>query len=767
MESQSPSTLAVAPFGHFDDDKREFVLTNWQPPRPWRNILFNRTFNIQPVQTGAGVAYRHDADGTNIMINWQGQQAFYLVDLDTGEYFSLGGPTGRQAPPDAFESRYGLGYQVIRQENLELTATLTMTVPTEGDVCIYRLQVANSSQRPRRLRLVAFTDIDLNVKDPYHGSRNRFQCHISPDRRVLDINNASYLANRVWQAYLGSSLPLDCVAFEREELIGVYGTLANPQSLLVNWAGDQSPPEHPAMIGAVTLTLLAGQSTRWQLALGVTRELSELPAVAHRWTDPAQFDTAMQQVAAQMDERYGVLAVETPDEDFNRFGNIWLQHQLAYNAYWNRGWGKGFRDGMQDAWAYLLIEPQHARHMITTALPHQFADGRTVRSFAPIDAKPYNDGGVWLALAVWAYVCETGDVEFLTQHRAAFFQSQDEGTVMEHIFRAMKYLAENGGSHGLCLMPYGDWNDQLTGPGRGGKGESVWTSMAMAAALPRVAELAGLADQPEMVKQCQQWHTQCVDALQQHGWNGQWFSRAFDDEGRPLGHPDNTAGRIYILPQAWAILADVATPEQRDLALAACRKHLLVEHGFKLLGPSYREFDPSVGTLSATNPGHVENGSNYCHASTFMMNALCRCGQVDEALDLLHRLLPVNPANPPARSRQEPFSVTNSYYGPDSGAMSGRSYFSWRTGAAGWMLRTMIEGIMGVQATIDELHIAGRLPSGWNHATLRRRYRGQSITIRFTRTGTASIAVDGKPVAGSVITPQQLHSGSIIDVQLR
>ena len=755
----------VARYGRFDDDRREFVLTNWRPPKPWKNLLFNRRFNIQPTQTGAGIAYRRDEDGAIILINWSGHQGVYIADLETGGYFSMGGETGKLAPPEQFESRFGLGYQVVRQQSLGLEAKLTLTVPIEGDVALYRLEVRDLAGRRRRLRIVVFSDLDLNVKDPYHGTRNRFRCTVSPDRRVLDVHNQTHLANRVWQAFMASGLPLDAFSFERESFEGIYGSVGHPEHLMGKWSEALTPPDRPSFVAGVELQLAKGESADWCWALGCTKDPAELPQGAMEWLKPGRFDAELARVREQMDARYGTLEVKTPDADFNRFANTWLQHQLAYNAYWNRGWGKGVRDGMQDAWAYVLIEPEHVRSMIEAALHHEFADGRTVRKWAPIDAKPYNDGGVWLALAVWAYISETGDGAFLSQ-RAGFFQSEEEGSVLEHIFRAMRYLAQNRGAHGLCLMPYGDWNDQLTGPGKGGKGESVWTTLAMAAALPRVAELAELAGESGMAGQCRTWRNECEKALQQHGWNGQWFSRAFDDDGRPLGHPSNIEGRIYTLPQAWSIIADVATPDQREKCLAAAREQLLVEHGYLLLAPAYTHFDPAVGQLSATDPGTVENGGNYCHASSFMMNALCQCGRVDDALDLFGRLLPTNPENPPTRSRQEPFSVTNCYRGPAAGPSAGRGHFSWRTGTAGWMLRTAIEGILGVRATLNGLEITRRLPTAWNEASLVRRYRGKRVNIRFTRGAQAQLQVDGIAIQGNLVPADRLKDGSVIEVVL-
>jgi cellobiose phosphorylase len=748
MSERQPSE--VEHWGYFDDEAREFVLTTPRPPRHWKNILWNRRYNAQPTQSGAGISYRRDEDGEIVLLNWSGDKSFYVVDEETGLRFAIGYYPVCNDSLQSFSCRYGLGYQVITQECLDVRAEMEITVPTDGCFEQYHFELTDLTGRERRLRVTAYFDLDLNVRDPYHGTFNRFECHSDADGRFLWIRNTSYLADREWNACLASSRRAREFTFEKADFLGTYGNFARPEGLSGEIGTSVEPPEDPVIAACYRLTLPALGSNNLALAFGNIPEQEDTPTTAMQLVEDERFREECLRARKQAHDRLAHLHVTTPDESFNRWVNIWIQHQLAYCADWNRGWGKGFRDGMQDAWAFLLMDPRQVRGMIRDALPHQYPDGRTLRKWAPIDRKEYNDGPVWLALATAAYVAETGDTDFLTEE-FAFFESDERGTALDHLLRGMRTLHDQRGKHGLCLMPYGDWNDGLTGPGKEGQGESIWTSLAFAAALPKVAELAEVAGDTDAASTCRSWRNELEQSLRQHAWNGRWFSRAFGDDAEPIGDPESKYGRIFLLPQAWAILSGIADEQQTDAILAACKEHLLVEHGYLLLAPGWNEYDPKIGHISGRRPGVVENGGNYCHGSAFMMAALCAAGRQDDALDLFGRLVPTNPANPPSRSRQEPFSITNTYRSPEAGASAGRAMFSWRTGCAGWMLRAAIEGILGMRAELGGLRVEGALPSNWDEATVSRRYRGKPLTVRFRRTGRPALTLDGQRLQTTVI----------------
>lgn len=754
----------VENWGFFDDNAREFVLTTPRPPRPWKNILWNTDYNWQIEQSGTGISYRRDEDGAIILLTWMGNKCYYLLDTETGEYFSIGyWPTNNDGL-ESFTCRYGLGYQVITQTNLGIEVEMTAIVPLEGCMELCRFKLKNRTHRPRKLMLVPHIDVNINFSDPYHGAINRFVCSQAIGQGYLGVKNICHLAVREYNANMASSHAIESFAFDKQEFIGTYGSIAHPEHLKDTLPNCLDAPSQLAMTARIPVTLGGQGEDTVQFAFGNFREKVDLKASSLALVQPGVFERELAKINTLHAERYSHLSVKTPDEDFNRYVNIWLQHQVAYSARWNRGWGKGFRDGMQDAWAYLLIDPARVREMIADALPHQYEDGRTLRKWAQIDRKAYNDGPVWLALTVAAYVAETADYAFLSEEYG-FFESQDRGTVLEHLRRGMKQLFDHRGERGLCLMPYGDWNDQLTGPGAGGKGESVWTTLAFATALPCVAHLADAVHDSELAEYCRSAYAEVASAIQKNAWNGEWFVRATCDDGRKVGLPTDKYGRIWLLPQAWSILAGIATPQQVEKLIAACDKHLLVDFGYLLLTPGWREYDPSIGNISTNPAGFVENGSNYCHASTFMMNALCQAGKVDKALDIFHRLMPTNPKNPPSHSLLEPFSFTNSFFGPEIGAKAGQAMFSWRTGTASWAFRTAVEGILGVQARMEGLYLSRHWPTDWPQAELTRRYRGKSVTIRFRRTGKAALTVNGKSVEGNLIPEAMITDGGRIEVE--
>lgn len=755
-----PADAVVENWGYFDDAKREFVLTTPTPPRPWKNILWNHRFNTQPTQNSSGIAYRRDVDGYITLLNWTNRRLVYIIDRDTNEAFNLGGGPLHAHAPQSFVCRYGLGYHVTEQRCLDVAAAQTLVVPPDEHAELQRLTLTNERDAKRRLRVILLNDVDLNFRHAYFHTHNVFAGAIH-DKRVLSLVNDTYLADRLALVYLASDAPMAHWSLNAEHLMGVYGSDGDPAHLHDFTRNDITIDGTPTMIAAWDVDLAPGASHDLHLAFGCVENRGDVPAKAFALAQADAFDAAMQAVRDAADARYRPVQVATPDPVFDRYTNTWIKHQMAYCADWNRGWGKGFRDGMQDAWSYCALDPAQTRAMITDALAHQYPDGRTLRKWAPVDAKPYNDGGLWMVFAASAYLRETGDFDFLKQV-AGYFESSETGDVLDHMKRAVNHLLTERGEHGLCKMPFGDWNDRLSGPGKDGRGGSAWTTLTLVATineLEPIAERAGVAALSEHLRT---QRARVIDDLHKNAWNGRWFNRAITDAGQPVGHPDNDEGRIYLLPQAWAILSGVATDEQAKQIIAACDEHLAVDHGYVLLAPAYTKFDPGVGHLSGSVPGEVENGGNYVHACMFMMSALANSGRLDHALELYRKVLSVNPLNPPSHSRQEPFSLTNSYRGPAAGEHAGRSVFSWRTGAAGWAWRNAIEGLLGVRAELDGLRIRGTLPTGWNGTSLKRTYRGMNLTVQWESDRATTLVVDGHEQPVGLVPLEKLRDGATI-----
>ncbi|MBC2600421.1 GH36-type glycosyl hydrolase domain-containing protein [Puniceicoccus vermicola] len=746
--------IPVKPWGYFNVSANEFVLDTPHTPRPWKNILWNETYNAQPTQLSGGISYKRYEDGTILLLNWSGHKYFYLKNLETGETFSPSIAPLSNKGFEAYEHTTGLSYSTtkITQCGLEVSVvhSVDSTLPRE----YFELSLKNLRDTAQPWRLVFFCDINLRCVDNKFGSADRFEGEVLSDHRRIITRNLSDPRND-HAAFLEASVPFDGYAFETEDFTGLTGSLARPDAVLEEWPTHLNPVQAPILAAHIDCTIPAGESEKSFFTLGLP-DAQGYDLSTMELTTREQIQQSKDQQESRFTSTYESLNLQTPNTEFDLFVNTWFKHQLHYCAFWNRGWEKGFRDSNQDAWAFALLKPERSRQMILDCLPYQYADGRTVRKWGPVDRDAYNDGGTWLIFASHAYLAETGDFDLL-QMESPFFESEDRGTCYEHLRRCVDYLWNNRGDKGLCLMPYGDWNDRLTGPGKEGKGQSVWTTMALAESLRKMVEIAEQCGYQEDALEYKTKREEITETLRREAWNGEWYSRAFNDFGKPVGAPENSEGSIYLLPQAWSIIAGIATPDQFPSLIEAVESKLQTTHGFRLLTPPYRQFDPSIGHLSATQPGYLENGGNYCHGTMFMTYALSLADQREKSLEALMSTLPINPDNPPSISRQEPYSITNSYAAPESGKMSGRSYFSWRTGAAGWALRCAVEGIMGVTATMKGLEIADALPvADWDSASVVRHYRGRKVRIQWKRTGTASRTLNGVECESGPLTTKDL-----------
>ncbi|WP_309384387.1 GH36-type glycosyl hydrolase domain-containing protein [Cerasicoccus frondis] len=742
--------ISVEKWGYFNIPDKEFILTTPCSPKPWKNILWNQHFNAQPTQVSAGICYTRKTSGENILVNWSGVRHFYLYNRKTGQCFNPGYFPICHADYQDFSCRFGLGYLTTRINCLGLIVEVTHMVDPELRQEYFKLDIITENTDDSDWDVIFYSELDLRQNDGIFSNNPHFVANTAADQRQATLVNRSTSTDE-YTVTLGSSIAFSQICFERNDFIGAYGSLAQPVALEKTWDKPSTAIDTPIF------------AAKWPIA-----NCSRQPLIICLSNEPGSIQTSVlntehfHALLATQKKRfadaYAKPCMETPDATFDLYANTWIKHQLNYCAHWNRGWGKGFRDNAQDAWAYCQLAPEHARRMLTDCLPFQYADGSTVRRWAPVVKHRYNDGGVWLVLATHAYLAETGDVSLLNE-TAPFFESSENGTTYEHLQRGLNYLWEQRGSNGLCLMPFGDWNDRLTGVGKDGRGESVWTTMALAEGLRRLAQIAEFTNRNADAKTYRARREIIIEKLQTAAWNGEWFSRAFKDDGTPLGAPENEEAFIFLLPQAWSILAGIATDEQQRTVTQATKQHLDTVHGFRLLYPPFTRYDETVGHLSAVPPGRLENGGNYCHGSFFMIYALCESGELDYALEMFNRVLPINPLNPPSHSRQEPFSLTNSYASPESGDHAGRAQFPWRTGSAGWALRTATEGILGVRATLDGLMIRGEIPSSWKEASLIREYRGFTLNITWQRTGNPSRELNGIPCSDDPITESLLRPG--------
>jgi len=509
-----------------------------------------------------------------------------------------------------------------------------------------------------------------------------------------------------------------------------------------------------------------GENYDLNLCLGATGvKNGEYEELISKYTNTETYDTEYalrEKNETRMIESY---TIDTPDEDVNRMANIWCKQQLSYCVRFSRGWGKGYRDTLQDAQYYRLIENSpdfkerqyyKYRETLASALTHQYADGRGTRKWSPISRENYSDAPAWLIFSVIDYLKESGDIDFLKRE----FPYLDEGsaTVFEHILQAARHLVGDRGRHGMVRVRYGDWNDGITGIGEGGEGESVMNTQMLYGCLRLLDDLCERFELQSPDRFTEKLRTIAAEVhrdINEQAWDGEYYVRAFDDDGNPVGSQQNKEGSIYIESQAFGLSMGIADADRASHVLRSVEEHLEVDYGLRLLAPSYTAFDPGIGRISGHVPGMWENGAVYCHGTAFFIIGLCRMGYGDKALALYKKLLASNPMLPPSKSGLEPYIFTNCFTGPDNLTRPGFARRSWTTGTAAWLLQYLNEGISGIHAEYDGLSVTPCLPSTWPSMKITRWYRDRLFRIQITAEGKGNavkrVVLNGTELPGNFI----------------
>jgi cellobiose phosphorylase len=510
------------------------------------------------------------------------------------------------------------------------------------------------------------------------------------------------------------------------------------------------------MIGALEnkFIISPGASVTFNIAFGSSNGSQTTADIVLKVLAKGAADGLFKVMQENLTQKYNTVWVDTPDERLNYLFNGWIKRAIQLHTEVGTDTGKGFRDVMQAAWAVSSYDPEGARKKIITSLKAQFADGHTLRGWDPPDYHHYSDGPVWIAPALDSYLKETGDYDFLNTVVPYF--DEGEASVWEHTLKSIRYATDDLGKHGLVRMHYGDWNDSLNMIGTGGIGESVWTSIAMIFCIKCALDIVrNVIKDEKLEKELIERSAGLDKAVQEHGWDGNWYLEAINDAGQPVGSHTETEGKVYLSPQAFSILAGLAGGERKEKVLKILDEVLECDYGSLGLTPAYRTRNPSIGRITWFVPGMWENASPYCHGTSFKIMADTYLGRGDKAFESMLKVLPDNPRNPCTHSGCPPYQVTNMYYGPEH-PRAGQILYSWITGTSDWLFKTLTSHIIGVRADYKGLLIDPCLPSYWKKVSIRRSFHGASYRVTVNnpdgrQTGVKSITMDGKPVKGSLL----------------
>ncbi len=795
-------------FGFFDDQRREYVITQPDTPLPWINYLGNDGYFGIISNTAGGYSFYRDARlrrltryrYNNVPYD-NGGRYIYLRDNQTGAYWSpTWQPTGGKL--DSYTCRHGLGYTTIASSRAGVQASIRYFIPLGANLEVWQLVVTNHRDQP--VDLSAFSLVEFNLWDAWDDATNYQRNFNTGEVEIEDeviYHKTEYRERRDHFAYLACSEPLAGYDTQREDFLGPYRGFDRP-AVVERGESACSHAHGWAPIGSqhVRLSLQPGESRQVIFLLGYHENLVEAkfdppgsqrinkttvrPVIEH-YLQAENVESAFQALGQYWSQLLDIYQVDTPNEHTNRMVNIWNAYQcmITFNmsrsaSYFESGVGRGmgFRDSNQDLLGFVQMVPERARERILDLAATQLPSGGAYHQYQPLTKRGndgagsnFNDDPAWLILAVSAYLKETGDWSILDEPVPYDNQPGSEQPLYDHLERSFNYTLERLGPHGLPLIGRADWNDCLNlncfsdTPGQsfqtttnmdGKVAESVFIAglfVLAAAELVPLAERRGLAEKVSSIRAAAAEMTQVVAEF---GWDGAWFRRAYDNFGQPVGSSACAEGQIFIEPQGICVMAGLGVEDGRaQLALNSVAERLATQHGIVLQQPAFSHYYLELGEISSYPPGYKENAGVFCHTNPWIMISEAMVGRGDRALDYYLRI------NPSAREeisdlhRSEPYVYAQMIAGKDAPSF-GEAKNSWLSGTAAWNYVAITQWILGIRPSLDGLRVQPVIPADWTSFTARRMFRGVPYNIRVTRTGPGnhvSLVVDGRPVDGTVI----------------
>ncbi|UGQ49328.1 cyclic beta 1-2 glucan synthetase [Massilia endophytica] len=763
--------------GGFTHDGREYVIVTAEghrTPAPWSNVLANPQFGSVVSESGQAYTWHENAHEFRLT-PWHNDpvsdlsgEAFYMRDEQSGHFWS---PTALPARGAGhYVTRHGFGYSVFEHTEVGITTEMTSYVALEATVKYTVIKVHNDSPVARRLSVTGYVEWVLG------DMRSKSGMHIVTEQDP--VSGAIFARNAYNTEFSGRVAFFSCdaatrtVTADRTEFLGRNGSLAAPAALKrARLSGKVGTGLDSCAAIQAPFELQPGERREIVFVLGLGgRRNADATNMVQKHGGAGAASDALQAVRAHWNETLGAVQVQTPDPALDVIANGWLMYQTiacrlwARSGYYQSGGAFGFRDQLQDAMAMVHTEPQLLRDHLVLCAAHQFLEGDVQHWWHPPSDRGVrthcSDDYLWLPLAAARYVATTGDLSVLDEmahylegrpvkpDEDSYYdmpaRSAQSGDLYEHCVRAIR----NGlrfGVHGLPLIGSCDWNDGMDKVGEEGKGESVWLAFFLYEVLQRFAEVAVLRGDDAFAAECREEARKLAANVEQNAWDGQWYRRAYFDDGTPLGSHENEECQIDSISQSWGILSGAADPERVRGAMQQVDARLVRrDYGLiQLLDPPFDKADLNPGYIRGYVPGVRENGGQYTHAAIWTVMAFAKMGDTERAWELMRMINPVShgsSAEAAALYKVEPYVVTADVYAVSPHI--GRGGWSWYTGSSGWMYRLILESLLGLTRKANTLALAPRIPEGWPGFTLSYRFGRSRYTIRVTR-GEPCLLVDG------------------------
>jgi cellobiose phosphorylase len=795
-------------YGKFDDARREYVITRPDTPLPWINYLGCEDYFGIISNTAGGYSFYKDARlrritryrYNNVPFDMGGRYV-YLRDNASDIFWSPSWmPTRHKA--ERYSCRHGMGYTVIGSTYKGIEASTRYFVPMGEQLEIWQLTVANRRKKPARLSV--FSSVEFCLWDAWDDQTN-FQRNFSLGEVEVEdgviYHKTEYRERRDHFAYFACSKKPAGFDTQREDFLGAYRGWESPK-VVERGRSANSIAHGWAPIGShhVKLNLRPGQTKEIIFLLGYqenpkdrkflpprsqTIDKRSAKATIAKYDTSRKVEAAFRELQQYWDETLSVVQVKTPDKHTDRMVNIWNAYQCMATFNMSRsasffesgvGRGLGFRDSNQDLLGFVHMVPQRARERVLDLAATQLRSGGAFHQYQPLTKRGnngvgsnFNDDPLWLILGVAAYIKETGDIAILDEKVPYENQPGTAKPLYEHLQRAVQYTLRRLGPHRLPLIGRADWNDclnlncfsdtpgqsfQTTTNKEGKTAESVFIGGLFVMAANELADLAEFLDRRGDTKRYRWEAKRMQKTVRRHGWDGEWFLRAYDDFGRKVGSRECAEGKIFIESQGVCAMAGIGFDDgTAQRALESVKERLATRHGIVLNQPAFSRYYIEYGEISSYPPGYKENAGIFCHNNPWIIIAETMAGNGDRAHDYYTRI------NPSAREsisdlhRCEPYVYPQMIAGKDA-PTHGEAKNSWLTGTAAWAFCAVTQHILGIRPTLQGLRIAPVIPSQWPGFQAVRKFRGVTYRISVVRKGkgnSVSLKVNGRPISGNLV----------------
>ena len=806
-------------FGHFDDANREYVITTPKTPYPWINYLGNDQYFGLISNTAGGYSFYRDARlrrVTRYRYNGipvdNGGRYFYIND--DGDVWNPGWKPSR-TPLDFYECRHGLGYTTVTGSRNGVTAKLTATVPLKFNGEVYRLTVKNTSGKEKNLKLFSFLEWclwDAN-EDALNFQRNFSTGEVEVVGSAI-YHKTEYRERRNHYAFYWSNQPVDGFDTDRESFIGLYEGFEAPKAVMAGKATNSvAHGWQPVASHYFDLNLADGEEKTFIFVLGYVENPREEKweskgvinktralAMQQQFNSPEKFESALSELSAYWDNLLSIYAVNSSEEKLNRMVNIWNPYQcmVTFNmsrsaSYFESGIGRGmgFRDSNQDLLGFVHQIPERARERILDIAATQFPDGGCYHQYQPLTKKGNNDIGggfnddpLWLVLGTAAYIKESGDFSILDEQVPYDSDPNNVGTLLDHLRNSFYHVVNNLGPHGLPLIGRADWNDclnlnchsvepgesfQTFGTSDGRVAESIFIAGLFTYVAPDYAAILRKKGLREDAVEVERLASDMKKTVMEHGYDGDWFLRAYDAFGGKIGSRENEEGQIFIEPQGMCIMGGMGLEDgSAEKALRAVEERLETPYGIVLNNPAYTEYDPKLGEISSYPPGYKENAGIFCHNNPWIIMAETVVGHGNRAMDLYRKIAPAYVEHISEIHKTEPYVFSQMVSGKDA-PVQGEAKNAFLTGTAAWTYYCVANSILGIQPEFDGLKVDPCIPSEWKGFSVTRKFRGATYEITVdnpsgVQKGILSVMLDGKPLDGNVLPV--LPAGTVAKVQV-